>query len=73
MTVASRPAGVAHTFDANACCAAIAVIDTAKSTDHLLPLLSRSSLRVGSLRGTRSYLGEEGRRITRFTLPVCED
>lgn len=23
--------------------------------------------------GARSYLGEEGRRITRFTLPVCED
>lgn len=24
-------------------------------------------------RGARLYLGEEGRRITRFTLPVCED
>ena len=23
--------------------------------------------------GARSYFGEEGRRITRFTLPVCED
>ena len=53
--------------------AAIAVIDTAKSTDHLMTLLGRSSLRAGSLRRARSYLGEEGRRITRFTLPVCED
>lgn len=53
--------------------AAIAVIDTAKSTNHLMTHLGPSSLRAGSLRRARSYLGEEGRRITRFTLPVCED
>ena len=53
-------------------CAAIAVIDAAKFTNHLMAFLGRSSSRAGSLEG-RSYLGEEGRRITCFTLPVCED
>ena len=52
--------------DSYVCCVEGAVINTAKSTDH-------SILRVGSLCGVHSYLGEEGRRITRFTLPVCED
>ena len=54
-------------------CPAIAVIDAAKSAKHLMTHLGRLSLRAGSLLGARLYLGEEGRRIARFTLPVCKD
>ena len=53
-------------------CPAIAVIDTAQFTNYRMTLLGCSILRAGSLE-VRSYLGEEGRRITCFTLPVCED